>query len=302
MRLVIPLFDRRSSRQIVPVRDKGSVVTAQALDWPGVLLEAGYNDVAEVDDLTLAHHYLGVNADHEAISLEVREQHGFRRVTLAPGEGWFTPAGDGFSLRVRGARPHGYVRMSIDPMRFASLVNTGEHVDAPIRLRRAFGIGGTQLQHLVSALTAEAAAKTPSGLAFVDAVTAALALQLARLAGVEKQMHGPSRGGLAPATRRRVLELMDAQSDRRLSLDALAQEAGLSLAHFAHAFKESTGRAPHQHLMALRLAKARRLLEMPYVSLSDVAARAGFSDQAHLTRLFKREFGVTPGVFVRSRR
>ena len=101
--------------------------------------------------------------------------------------------------------------------------------------------------------------------------------------------------------RRRVLALMDAQADRQLTLDVLAREAGLSLAHFARAFKESIGRAPHQHLMALRLERARRLLEDTGTPLSDIAARAGFADQAHFPRLFKRQFGVTPGAFVRSR-
>jgi AraC family transcriptional regulator len=62
------------------------------------------------------------------------------------------------------------------------------------------------------------------------------------------------------------------------------------------------GRAPHQHLMTLRLERARRLLETPDAALSDVAARAGFADQSHFTRLFKRQFGVTPGAFVRSHR
>ena len=79
LRHVIPLFDRRAARRIVPVRDDRSVAIAQALHWPGVLLEAGRNDVVEVDDLTLAHHYLGVNADESPVTMEVREPFGTRR-------------------------------------------------------------------------------------------------------------------------------------------------------------------------------------------------------------------------------
>jgi AraC family transcriptional regulator len=95
---------------------------------------------------------------------------------------------------------------------------------------------------------------------------------------------------------------MDARPDAHLTIDALAREAGLSPAHFARAFKESMGRAPHQHLMALRLERARRLLDAPDAELADVAHRAGFADQAHFTRFFKREFGVTPGAVVRGRK
>jgi AraC family transcriptional regulator len=54
--------------------------------------------------------------------------------------------------------------------------------------------------------------------------------------------------------------------------------------------------------MTLRLERARRLLDATDVALSDVALRAGFADQAHFTRLFKRQFGVTPGAFTRARR
>lgn len=302
LRLVVPLQDSGGPRRILSVADERSVATAQALDWPGVLLEAGRNDVAEVDDLTLAHHYLGVNADREPIALEVKEPGGFRRVTLAPGAAWFTPAGHGFSLRVSAARPHAYVRISIDPLRFDRLARPREDLGAPTSLRRTFGICSPQLGHLVGALAAEAGAGTPTGLAFVDSLASALALQLIEHTGVATPRAAPVRGGLAPLARRRVLELMEAGADRHLTLDALAREAGLSLAHFARAFKESVGRAPHQYLMTLRLERARRMLEAPDAALSDVAARAGFADQAHLTRLFKRAFGVTPGAFVRARR
>jgi AraC family transcriptional regulator len=296
---MVPLFDRRGARRIVAVRDERSVATAQALDWPGVLLETGHNDVAEVDDLRLAHHFLGVNVDHDPITIEIRDAHGFRQVQLAPGEGWFNPAGEPMSLRVKATWPHAYVRITLEPLRFERFVRAQSDGVAPIELQRTYKIGGEQLQHLLAALVAEAAAGTPTGLVFVDALAAALSLQLLRQAGVAQPSANPMRGGLAPSVRRRILELMDARADNSLTLTDLAGEAGLSPTHFARAFKESVGRAPHQHLMAVRLERARRLLESPNAALADVAARAGFADQAHLTRLFKRQFGVTPGAFVR---
>jgi AraC family transcriptional regulator len=286
----------------VSVRDERSVATAQALDWPGLLLEAGRNDVAEVDDLTFAHHYLGVNADDRPITIEVKEPNGYRPVTLEPGAAWLNPAGQGFSLRVRAAGPHAYVRISIDPLRFDRLVSTNEDNTMPVALRRAYGIGGAQMRHIVGALANEAGDGTPSGLAFVDTLTAALGLQLVQQAGETRAIPPRIRGGLAPAVRRRVLELMDAQPDAHLSIDSLARVAGLSPAHFARAFKESVGRAPHQHLLALRLESARRMLDAPDATLSDIALRAGFADQAHFTRFFKRHYGMTPGMLLRSRR
>jgi AraC family transcriptional regulator len=302
MRCVVPLLDRRAPRRIVAVQDKRSVATTQALAWPGVLLEAGRNDVAEVDDVTLAHHYVGMNTDRRPITLEVKGEYGYRSVKLDPGRGWLAPAGESFSLRVRGSGTHEYVRISVDPIRFQRLVGGGEESATPVTLRRTYGIGGAQMRHLLGALVAEARDDTPSGLAFVDAVTIALGLQLIYQAGTTAHRRERSRGGLAPSVRRRVLDLMDARPDTRLTIDALAREAGLSPAHFARAFKESMGRAPHQHLVALRLERARRLLDAPDAALADVAFRAGFADQAHFTRFFKRQFGVTPGTLLRSHR
>lgn len=283
------------------MRDDRSVATVQALDWPGVLLEAGGNEVAEVEELRLAHHFLAVNTDRDPITIEIKETNGYRRVQLASGEGWFNPAGEPMSLRVPCARPHAYIRMTIEPSRFERLVRTQLDGIAPVALRRAYHLGGEQLRHLLAALAAEAAAGTPTGLLFVETLAAGIALQLLRQTGATQPRKARARGGLSSTVRRRVLELMDARADDNLTLSELADEAGLSLTHFARAFKESVGRAPHQHLMTVRLERARRLLESPHTALSDVAARAGFADQAHLTRLFKRQFGVTPGAFVRLR-
>src|SRR5215207_1375750 len=125
MRCVVPLLDREAPRRIIAVEDERSAATTQALTWPGVLLEAGLNDVAEVDDVTLAHHYVGMNSDRRAITLEVKGESGYRPVRLDPGMGWVAPAGESFSLRVRGPSAHAYVRMSIDPIRFTRLVGGG---------------------------------------------------------------------------------------------------------------------------------------------------------------------------------
>jgi len=106
---------------------------------------------------------------------------------------------------------------------------------------------------------------------------------------------------LSQTSRTRVLELIDARLDRGVSIDELAREAALSPSYFTRAFKRSIGRPPHQHILSLRLERARRLLEEPGASLSDIALQTGFAHQAHFTRLFKRQFGVTPGTVLRAR-
>jgi AraC-like DNA-binding protein len=93
-----------------------------------------------------------------------------------------------------------------------------------------------------------------------------------------------------------VIDFMRAHLAERHSLDALAAVAGLSPFHFLRAFKAQHDATPQQALMALRLFDAKRRLaagEAP----AHVAAAAGLTDQAHLTRAFTRRYGVTPGRY-----
>jgi AraC family transcriptional regulator len=72
---------------------------------------------------------------------------------------------------------------------------------------------------------------------------------------------------------------------------------------FARLFKEATGLPPHQYVIARRVERARQLLQgSADLSLAEVAAHAGFSDQSQFARHFKRLVGVTPGQFRTSAR
>ncbi|NKB15687.1 MAG: helix-turn-helix transcriptional regulator [Sphingomonadales bacterium] len=75
----------------------------------------------------------------------------------------------------------------------------------------------------------------------------------------------------------------------------------MSPAHFARAFKQATGVAPHQYLISLRLDRTRAAL-LQGTAISEAALMFGFSDQAHFSRAFTKKFGVTPGSLVRASR
>jgi AraC family transcriptional regulator len=82
------------------------------------------------------------------------------------------------------------------------------------------------------------------------------------------------------------------------SLQCLSCVAGLNPYHFARQFKAATGLAPHQYAIMRRVERARQLLHAGTdLSLAEVAAHAGFSDQSQFSRHFKRLVGVTPGQF-----
>jgi len=121
-------------------------------------------------------------------------------------------------------------------------------------------------------------------------------LAAADIADVRRLFPPPARirGGLPPGALRRVREYIDAHLDEKVSVELLAGVAGLSTFHFARAFKQSEGVAPHEHLIQRRIRRAMELLAGTDLSISEVAAAAGFSDQSHCARLFRERVGLCP--------
>jgi AraC family transcriptional regulator len=78
----------------------------------------------------------------------------------------------------------------------------------------------------------------------------------------------------------------------------MARTAHLSAYHFARQFKVATGLPPYQYVIARRVEKTKELLQGEIdLSLAEIAAHAGFSDQSQFSHHFKRLVGVTPRQF-----
>jgi AraC family transcriptional regulator len=92
----------------------------------------------------------------------------------------------------------------------------------------------------------------------------------------------------------RVTDYIEANLDRPVSLVTLAKVAGLSVFHFAHVFKETTGFAPHRYVLQRRIERGVALLREQHLSISDIALRCGFANQSHFAGAFRRALGVSP--------
>ncbi|MEU8526958.1 MULTISPECIES: AraC family transcriptional regulator [Streptomyces] len=98
---------------------------------------------------------------------------------------------------------------------------------------------------------------------------------------------------------RRAHALLNEAFLEPMSADDLAAAAGCGRFVLYRAFREESGLAPSDYQCLLRLRRARRLLTRG-TSPADAAASAGFADQAHLNRWFKRAYGVTPATYQRA--
>lgn len=111
------------------------------------------------------------------------------------------------------------------------------------------------------------------------------------------------RKGVSPASEdverrviRLLLEYLDHHFTENITLHDLSRLAGLSPFHLLRVFRATVGLPPHAYVIQRRVDRARRLL-LAGLPIPDVGLEAGFADQSHFTRAFKRIVGVTPGCY-----
>lgn len=169
-----------------------------------------------------------------------------------------------------------------------------------MEIRYEGGFRDPVIEALGRSILSELHSTDPVGKLYVETLAATLDVYLVRkyssLASTSLKLASP-RGALAGPRLSRTLALIDAKLSEDLSLRELANESSLSLFHFARAFKIATGSAPHQFVLGRRVARARELLTEGRLSLAEIAGACGFASQAHLTNVFKRATGVTPGAY-----
>ncbi|WP_421091318.1 helix-turn-helix domain-containing protein [Pseudochrobactrum sp. MP213Fo] len=108
-------------------------------------------------------------------------------------------------------------------------------------------------------------------------------------------------GGLSYQASRRIEAYLRENFMRKLSIEKMAHVLGVSGGHFLTSFRESFGQTPHQFLLMLRLNSAEEMLLETDISLAEIADRAGFSSQSHMTTALKKCRLTTPGELRRKR-
>jgi len=149
------------------------------------------------------------------------------------------------------------------------------------------------IEHLALALLREVQTGGLGSGLMAESLTQALSVHLLREHST-LYPRSEHEGGLSSWQLKDVLAYMRDHLAEPLGLEDLARSVGLSPYHFARRFKRSTGRTVHAYVLEERLKAAKRLLLARQLPLSGIALEVGFADQSHLTRHFKRRYGLPP--------
>jgi AraC-like DNA-binding protein len=108
-----------------------------------------------------------------------------------------------------------------------------------------------------------------------------------------------SSGGLPSWKVARVARFVDANLGNKITVKEIASLAQLSPAHFSRAFRSTVGEAPYAYVIRRRIERAREMILLTSEPLAEIAVDCGLGDQQHLTRLFRRFTGTSPGLWRR---
>lgn len=95
----------------------------------------------------------------------------------------------------------------------------------------------------------------------------------------------------------RVQDWMESNFAKPCNIDELAERFGFGVRNFKRRFKEATDHTPLAYLQALRLEKAKELLESTRQSFETITSRVGYEDSNSFRRLFCQRVGISPAAF-----
>lgn len=155
------------------------------------------------------------------------------------------------------------------------------------------------LGHLARALAASLETSGPVNTLLIEQIGVAIGTHLARQYGNLRAADERVKGALSRACAARAKEMLLDCSRNGLSIADVARECNLSRGYFIRAFAKETGQTPYQWVLEKRTEQARALMDATDMTLSEIAASCGFADQSHLSRVFLRIVGMSPGAWRR---
>jgi AraC-like DNA-binding protein len=284
-------FAKEGSKQAVPTLAHAKIfATSKTYRWDGIYAEVGENQGWHVEGMVPVGHYIAISRDTEDFHFKVRDVAGqWQSVVMQPGTLWIQPANQPFSFDVQTMSR--WCGVIVQPAKLKALVGSESAVEPVI------GLHDEVLTPVMQAICAEVLRGGSSGRKFAEAMTLVIGTQLLRLFG---EANAAPKGGITGRQLRLVADHVDAQIDCDISVAKLAQLVGLSEAHFARAFKESTGQSPHKFVIERRLERGKRLLADTQDSIAQIALDCGFADQAHFARSFSQHYGSSPSALRKS--
>jgi AraC family transcriptional regulator len=290
----IPLW-RATGEPLTSTAPYRIVLSSVDTKWNDIVLEQRHVPSIELADVMYKRHVIAINIGH-SFTWEFKKDGRFYLAQKARGAISFFPSHQPFAgwLKLERGLFADVLYLALDDV-FINRVAEGLELDAD-RIELVEQRRGTDptIHHIAMALRAGVQTGAALDRMYGEALATALGVHLLREYGAA--VPGPKRqyGRLPREKLLLAVEYIQDQLNADLTVSGIAQVVGLSPDHFTKLFKKSTGQTPYEYVVEARVRKAKELLTTGKFTISEVAIHVGFADQSHLTRHFKRVFGLPP--------
>lgn len=164
-------------------------------------------------------------------------------------------------------------------------------------LRDVSGVHDTELGLLIGTLAHEILEHAQPSALLLENIAQAISIHLVRRYTDPGRSNVHRRSAIPAYRLRRVTALMQQNLASEFDLGLYARVAEMSEAHFSRQFKRSTGLAPSQYFIGMRITAARQLLRETDRSIISIGMDVGYSSPSHFSQVFRKETGVSPAAY-----
>ena len=291
----IHLIDTDTKRSF-PAASQGTVLSSSvALGWQGITAELHSLPTCEYPEHYVQGHRLAIMRRGKPITYEWKQGGNWKSRHTHPGTFFLQSHGE--LNAPRWLEPFEIIAIALEPSFVAKCFQDTINCDL-LHFKECRAEYDPYIAQFADHFEAELLNNSYGGTLYGESLALAFSLYL-----LEKYRNRPTlltrpQGRLSSLQLKTVIEYIHAYLDSELSLIKLSSQLNLSPFHFARLFKKSLGISPHKYVLQNRIERAKKAIAVsPNVLLSDIAMLAGFYDQTHFGKAFKKYVGVSPKAF-----
>ena len=264
------------------------------LGWRGITVEFHSLPASEYPEHHVQGHRLAIMRRGKPITYEWKDSGRWKNRQTHPGTFFLQSHGE--LNTPRWFEPFEIIAIAIESSFIAQCFQ--DAIDCNIRFLERRAAYDPNIANFATHFEAELTNSNYGGVLYGESL--ALAFSLLLLEQHSESFLTLPKGKLSSWQLREIIEYIHAYLDTQLSLTELATQLNLSTFHFARLFKKSLGLSPHKYILQTRIERAKKLIISQHLPLSNVALQAGFYDQTHFGKAFKKYVGISPKAFSRS--
>lgn len=291
----IQLINKATSESF-PAAPQGTVLSSSVnLGWQGITVELHSLPASEYPEHYIQGHRLAIMRRGKPITYEWKEAGVWKNRRTHRGTFFLQSHGD--INTPRWFEPFEIIAIAIEPSFIAQCFQDTINYNQ-LRFQECRANFDAHIAQFAARFEAELENGNYGGILYGESLALAFSLYLLEKYSDSCLKIPHCKGKLSSVELKEVIEYIHAYLGKELSLTELATLLNLSTFHFARLFKKSLGLSPYKYILQNRIERAKKLITVSsHLALSDIALQAGFYDQTHFGKAFKKYVGVSPKAF-----